>query len=215
MTGCSATPGQVAVVSAAKGRVIDFGAAGGVDDLGYVETTAFDGLDKMHAELSLIEPAGEGGRVLHVVHRLLERPLVHHAWIDCSQGKRPAHPIPARFHGRSGAGGHPRRSAGVGQHGPRGSRASASSRSRDPSPALSSRGRAAASRTRRAPSRVAFVARFDGEDIPGFHESARTGEETTSVPAGGSSPRRTLFLTAGTRSLGDAALASAVRCDPE
>ena len=196
--------GRVAVVSAAKGRVIDFGVEGGVDDLGYVESTAFDGLEKMHDGEIGIEQVGEGGRVLHVARRLLERPLVHHAWIAFSgstlriesQLVSTGESVLAATLGEVLAWGNtPTWVEGHGFVTRSGSFAGALL-------ARQSNGIAYAG----CSARGRVVARFDAEDAPGFHESARTGEETTSVPAGGTTPRRTFSLTVAPGSLGDAAL---------
>src|SRR5689334_22511323 len=63
--------GSVAVVSA-DGKIIDFGARGGRDDLDAINPTVFLGFDGAHVEVVKIEPVGPERRVLHVVRRAFE-----------------------------------------------------------------------------------------------------------------------------------------------
>src|SRR5688572_10135445 len=58
------------------------------------------------------------------------------------------------------------------------------------------------------------MARFSSPDLPGFHPSAKTGEIVETVPAGGSSIRRSIALVHSTASLGDAAMALPCRTGP-
>jgi hypothetical protein len=70
--------GSVAVVSA-DGVLVDFGARGGRDEITGIDPRVYIGLDAAHAEVAGIEPVG-GGHVLHVARRVLERPIVLHAF---------------------------------------------------------------------------------------------------------------------------------------
>jgi hypothetical protein len=75
--------GSVAVVSA-EGKVIDLGEKGGRDEITAIDPTVFLGLDAAHVEVASIEPAGEGGHVLRIVRRVLEKPLLFHELISFS-----------------------------------------------------------------------------------------------------------------------------------
>ena len=72
--------GVVAVVSTGKGRLVDFAFEGGDDGIYYVDAAAYDAFDRMHVEVARIEPVGEPARQLHVVLRVLDKPLDLHAW---------------------------------------------------------------------------------------------------------------------------------------
>ncbi|MFT3771250.1 MAG: CehA/McbA family metallohydrolase [Minicystis sp.] len=73
---------RVAVVSA-EGRFVDFGAKGGRDELVALDPMVFFGFENAHFELETVEPVSEG-RALHVVRRVLEKPLQLHVFITFS-----------------------------------------------------------------------------------------------------------------------------------
>lgn len=79
------TATSVAVVSA-DGRVIDFGAKLGRDELVAIDPTAFFGLDSVHFEPERVE-ATPDGRAIHAVRRVLEQPLALHVFVTF-QGER-------------------------------------------------------------------------------------------------------------------------------
>jgi hypothetical protein len=198
--------GQSVAVVAADGRVVDLGTKGGRDELGAINPTAFLGLDAAHVEVVSVEPVGEGGRVLHVVRRVLEKPLLLHELISFSgevlrvetaiTAASPAGaqqvvtlgeridwsnvPTWAEGHGfvtRSGV----FASAFVGRD------------SYGVAYALCSEG-------------GRLMARFDAPES-GFHEGPVTGEVPESVPAGAPGSRRVVFVGHASGSLGKAATA--------
>ncbi len=75
--------GTVVVVSA-DGRIADLGSKGGSDALDLLNPTIYLGFDLVHWEIDHIQPSGEGGRVLHVVRRGLEKPVFLHeiVWLE-------------------------------------------------------------------------------------------------------------------------------------
>lgn len=74
--------GSVAVI-ASDGRLVDFGARGGRDDLSAIDSTVFFGFEGVHFEIDRVEPACEG-RAIHVVRRVLEKPLALHVFYTFS-----------------------------------------------------------------------------------------------------------------------------------
>lgn len=197
--------GTVAVLSTAKGRIVDFGPEGGRDGMYYVEAVAFDALDRMHVEVERIEPAGE--HALYVKKRVLDKPLVLHAWVWFDGPKLRLSSMltstgPATLAVTLGEvvawGNTPTWAEGRGWITASGSFGTAFL-------ARQAQGLAYAI----GATQGRLYARFSAPDLPGFHESARTGEEVVSIPEGGASPLRTVELTCSSRSLGDAAMALA------
>jgi hypothetical protein len=68
------------VVVSAEGRILDYGPKGGRDELVALDPAVFFGFEGVHFETDRVEPAA-GGRALHVVKRVLEKPLVLHAFV--------------------------------------------------------------------------------------------------------------------------------------
>src|ERR1700733_8858922 len=66
--------GGIAVVSSAKGEVVDFGAEGGEDALVGVDPTVFLGLDEVTSVVESVGPAGPGGHAVLVQRRMLSDP---------------------------------------------------------------------------------------------------------------------------------------------
>ena len=66
--------GGIAVVSATKGSVVDFGADGGEDALVGVEPTVFLGLDELTSIVESVGPAGPGEHAVLVRRRMLSDP---------------------------------------------------------------------------------------------------------------------------------------------
>ena len=195
--------GSVAVVSAAKGRIVDYAPEGGDDGLYYIEALAFDALDKIPPELVSIEPAGE--HALHVEKRMLGKPLELHAWIYFTGATLR---LESMLTAAAGAGVLAVTQGEIVAWGN-------TPTWMDGKGFVTTGGTFAGEFLARESHGLAYAecsdagrlsARFSSPDLPGFHESARTGEQTVSVPGGGASPRRTVSFAFG-RSLGDAALA--------
>ena len=74
--------GQSVAVVSAEGRVVDLGSRGERDEITAIDPTVFLGLDPAHVEIVSIDLVGDEGRVLHVVRRVLEKPLVLHAFVS-------------------------------------------------------------------------------------------------------------------------------------
>jgi hypothetical protein len=194
---------SVAVVSA-EGKVIDFGARGGRDEITAVDPTVFLGLDAAHVEGVSIGPEGDGGHVLHVVRRVLEKPLFLHAFISfdgdrlrietaVTAGSPAAAPLAVTLGERVGWSNVPTWAEG---HGfiTRGGTFAADFLARDSygvAYALCAEG-------------GRLQARFDSPDS-GFHEPAATGESPQNVPLYAPSARRVVVLVHAYGSLGRAA----------
>ncbi|APR75111.1 Hypothetical protein A7982_00457 [Minicystis rosea] len=73
---------RVAIVSA-EGRFVDFGAKGGRDELVALDPMVFFGFEGVHFETEKVEPVSEG-RAIHVVKRVLEKPLALHVFVTFS-----------------------------------------------------------------------------------------------------------------------------------
>jgi hypothetical protein len=203
--------GSVAVV-AADGRVVDFGPRGGRDELTAVEPTAFLGFSSVHVEVETVELASEG-HVLHVVRRVLEKPLFLHTFVSFSgdrlrieiaaTARSPAAATLAVTLGeRVGWGNVPTWAEG---HGfiTRGGTVITDFIARESfgvSYALCSEG-------------GHLLAKFDNPDS-GFHEEASTGETPELIPLDAPSTRRVIALTHGTGSLGRAAQALPCKTRP-
>jgi hypothetical protein len=70
-----------AAVVSAEGRIIDFGAKGGRDEITGIDPTVFLGLDAAHTELQVAQIVGDGGHILYVIRRVLEKPLLLHVFV--------------------------------------------------------------------------------------------------------------------------------------
>lgn len=81
----SASGATIAVVGA-DGRLVDLGPRGGRDELSAVDSTLFFGFEGVHLEPQQAEVFGEG-RGVHVVRRVLEKPLALHVFASF-QGER-------------------------------------------------------------------------------------------------------------------------------
>ncbi len=197
--------GSVAVISA-EGRLVDLGERGGRDELNYVDPVVFLALDAAHTEARKLEPSGEGGRVLHVERRVLEKPLVLHSWFyfqgailkieSAVAADAPAAALLAVTLGeRVEWGNSPTWSEGFGFVAQGGVFIGdfIARESFGVSYALASRaGR--------------MQGRHGAPDLPGFYEGARTGEERIPVPADGLSRRRIIEVAHGTSSSGRTAM---------
>ncbi|MEJ7734335.1 MAG: hypothetical protein WKG00_34710 [Polyangiaceae bacterium] len=197
--------GMVAVVSAGKGRLVDFAFDNGDDGIYYVDAAAFDAFDRMHLEVARIEAVGSPPHLLHVVQRVLDKPLDLHVWYALDGGTLRVESVLAS---RGGAvlavtlgetlawGNTPTWVEGYG-----------------PITTAGAFGGAFVGRTSQGLSYAAcsdggrMMARFSAPELPGLHASARTGEVVVTVPAGGASPRRTLRVAAARHGIGDAAMA--------
>jgi hypothetical protein len=67
-------PGGVAVVSATRGNIVDFGAEGGDDALVSIEPTVFVGLEEQTSIVEAVEAAGVGQNAVLVKRRVLSDP---------------------------------------------------------------------------------------------------------------------------------------------
>lgn len=193
--------GLVAVVQASRGRLIDFGAEGGRDEVVAIDPVVWDGLNKLDGEVVSIE-ATPDGRAIHVVRRTFARALTQHLYYYFTEhalqidevvvaSDEPA--LGVSLGEILGWGNTPTFVEG------RGFVTSAISTSAE-FVAREDRGVAYAMCSRSG--RV--MMRFDGEEEPGFHEPARVADVTQPITAMSSSPRRTIALTTSARSLGDA-----------
>ena len=194
--------GRVAVVSA-RGALVDFGVRGGSDELVTIEPAAFIGLDAQRTELVAIDPVDAGARrALAVRKRVVGSPLVLTTFYSFagpvlemeSVLTTTGQGVAAVTLGETIAWGNvPTWVEGLGFVPQRAATHSGEFIGREGfgvAYALgSNHGRT--------------IARFGTPD-PGFHEAARTGEDTVSVAPGTESPRRVVSLAVAP-SIGDAA----------
>jgi hypothetical protein len=195
-------PGGVAVVSAAKGTIVDFGADGGDDALVALDPTVFIGLDEMTSVVESVGPAGRGERAILVKRRILSDPALRlwtyvtfadHALRVESVATAQEEPALAVTLGEVVAWGNvPTWVEGSGFATDKGSLAGdfIAREGLGVSYAL-------------APEQGHLVARFKHPE-PGFHEWARTGERVESIPAHGTSKRRVMTMTQARGALGEA-----------
>ncbi|MBW2522641.1 MAG: hypothetical protein JRI23_00630, partial [Deltaproteobacteria bacterium] len=196
---------QVAVVSAVTGQLVDFAATGQRDGLTSLASVAFDGLSAMSDQVEHIAPVGDGGRVLYVRRRLHERPLSLHVWyafagealaIESMLSSQSDEPLAAVTLGEEVAWGNV--PTWVSGHGfvREGGDFGGDFIGRDAHGAAyamcSTAGR--------------LMARFRSPALPGYHRSARTGEQVVSLAARGRTPRRRILLGYRAGSLGHAAM---------
>ena len=195
--------GSVAVVSA-EGKLIDFGARGGRDEITAIESAVFLGFDAAHAEVVKIEPiAGMPG--LHVERRVLEKPIALHLFFSfvgpvlkiesaVAAASPAAASLAVTLGERVGWGNVPTWAEGHGfvNYG-----------GMQPSEFLARESFGISYALCSDSGRV--QARFGGGN-PGFYASAFTGEETIPIPAEGLSARRVVSIAQSPSSLGRAAV---------
>jgi hypothetical protein len=197
--------GGVAVVSSARGTIVDFGTPGSDDALYTIEPTVFIGLEELTSIVEAVEPAGPGGHALLVRRRMLgEQALTLWTYLTFADGALRIESVATAVDQPAlavtvgevvGWGNEPTWIEGLGF-------------ARD-------RGSWAADFIARAGLGVSYaMAVADGHVVarlrkpePGFHEWPRTGEITDSIPAHGASKRRVVLMTQAKGSLGAAVAA--------
>jgi hypothetical protein len=194
--------GGVAVVSTAKGTIIDFGGEGGDDALVSVDPTVFIGLDQMVSIVESVAPAGPGGHALLVRKRMLsDPPLRLWSYVTFTDGAlriesvatAPERAALAATLGEVVAWGNV--PTWVEGHGfVRGKESPTGD-------FIAREGLGVAYALAAEHGHV--VARF-AEPQFGFHEWARTGERIETIPAHGASSRRVIVLTQARGGLGEA-----------
>ncbi len=195
----------VAVVSALDGRVIDFGPKGSADGLGFIDSVVWDGLDRARDEVVSIEAVGSATQSVHVVKRVVDRPLLLHVWtwIDRSSlhidsvmvGTGPKRALSVTLGESVRWGNTP---TWVEGHGTidRGGSFGADFIGRD------SQGVAYAACSFEG----TLMARFGAPDVAGFHPAARTGESPITIDPGQTSPHRHIVIDVSSASIGEAAM---------
>ncbi len=202
---------MVAVVSAEDGIVIDFGPAGGTDELISLTPALFDGLANPRAPIAFIGAAEGQPGVLHIIRRGAALPVRLHTFVTfrgpllvIESTAEPEDPKDAGMlvgvGERVAWGNTPSWVEGVGLIRREGGTWSTRFIGRD-GPSLSY-----ALATDGGPSGAPNVVRFSGAYLAGFFASGR-GSEISVADRDGKSPRRTLYLSASPRSLGDAVAA--------
>jgi hypothetical protein len=196
--------GGVAVVSATKGNVIDFGAEGGDDGLVALDPTVFIGLEQVTSVVESVGPAGPGGRALLVRKRMLsDPPLRLWSYVTFADGALRVESVATAAEQGSLAvvlgevvawGNVPTWVEGHGF---------VANRDKETLTGEFIAREALGVAYALSAEQGNVVARFPFPD-PGFHESARTGERLESVPAFGSSVRRVVFVSQGHGRVGDA-----------
>jgi hypothetical protein len=195
--------GQVAVVDAHGGRIIDFGSTGHDDALVAIEPTVYLGLDDLRAEVVSVGPAPDAPLVVRIERHVHDVPLrlwtfisfAGHALrvesIATSEGEAAA---PMTIGEKVGWGNVPTwvQAAGFVE---RGGTFAGDFMARE------GLGEAYALGTEAG--RV--IGRFNAPQA-GFHERAHTGEDALTVVAGGASPRRVVWLAHAEGAVGDAAV---------
>jgi hypothetical protein len=197
--------GGVAVVSTAKGAVVDFGADGGDDALVGVDPTVFLGLDAVTSIVESVAPAGPGGHAVLVKRRVLsDPPLRLWTYVTFADGA-------LRIESVATAGEQPALAVTLGEivgwgnvptwvegHG------FATDKGSLPGDFIAREGLGVAYALALEEGHV--VARFARAE-PGFHEGARTGERVESIAARGASQRRVVTMTQARGALGQAVVA--------
>ncbi|MGD0529296.1 MAG: CehA/McbA family metallohydrolase [Polyangiaceae bacterium] len=198
-------PGGVAVVSTARGAVVDFGADGGDDALVGVDPAVFLGLDEMTSIIESVGPAGPGGHAVLVKRRVLsDPPLRLWTYVTFADGA-------LRIESVATAEEQPALAVTVGEvvawgnvptwvegHG------FAKEKGSLPAEFIAREGMGVAYAF--APEGGHLVARSARAE-PGFHEWARTGELVESIPAWGASQRRVVTMAQAHGALGQAVVA--------
>jgi hypothetical protein len=197
--------GQVVVVDARGGRIVDFGTAGHDDALVSIEPTVYVGLDDLRTDVVDVGPAPGWPRVLRIERRVHDVPSVLWTFVAFSgpalriesiaTAANDARTSAVTIGERVAWGNVPTWVEGAGF--------------------VTTGGTYAADFIAREGLGEAYalgldggrlVARFNAPE-PGFHERAHTGEETVQLHGGESSPRRSLWLTHADGSIGDAVVA--------
>jgi hypothetical protein len=194
--------GQVAVVSASKGTLLDFGPDGGDDALVAVDPTVFVGLEEITSVVESVGPAGPGDHTVLIRRRVLTDPplrlwtyvtFADHALRLESVATAQDEAALAVTLGEIVAWGNvPTWVEGHGFATERGSFAGEF---------IAREGLGTAYAL--APERDHVMARFGGGGA-GFHEWARTGERVEGVPAHGASGRRVVTMSVAKGALGEA-----------
>ena len=210
--------GAIAVVSA-KGNVVDFGPAGGRDELVALQPALSLSLAGAGADVLRIDPV-EGGRALRVARAIHGQPLLLVTWVHFrgrvlhvesaavgTGAAEPTSPGPPDAPPRLPAlavtlseevhwGNVPTWAEGYGF--------------------ITSAGLAVTDFIARESFGVSYAlcatsgrlrTRFGGQELPGFYEAALTGEDVIPVPHLGASQRRAVAIAYSTTSAGDAVLA--------
>jgi hypothetical protein len=193
-----------AAVVSAEGRIIDFASKGGRDEITSIDPTVFLGLDAAHLELASSEIVGEG-HTLHVVRRVLEKPLLLHEFVSfvgerlrvetaVTASAPLSAPTPVTLGERVGWSNVPTWASG---HGfiTRGGAFATDFLARD------SYGAAYAMCAEGG----RLLARFDSPDA-GFHEAAASGESPEVVLSDAPTSRRVILVAHAVGSLGKAAM---------
>jgi hypothetical protein len=199
---------MVAVVSAEDGMVLDFGPVGATDELISLTPALFDGLGNPRAPIAFIGAAEGQPGVLHIIRRGAALPVRLHTFVTFRGSllviESTAEPEDPKDDGmlvalgeRVAWGNTPSWVEGQGLIRREGGTWSTRFIGRD-GPNLWY-GLA----TDGGPTGAPNVVRFGGAYLAGFFASGR-GSEISVAQTGGRSPRRTLYLSASPRSLGDA-----------
>jgi hypothetical protein len=198
-------PAGVAVVSATRGTILDFGADGGDDALVSIEPTVFVGLDETTSVVESVQAAGPGGYAVLIRRRVLsDPPLRLWTYVTQTGGGLRIESVASAQEGAALAitvgeivawGNVPTWVEGTGFV----------------------RGAATLNGDFLAREGLGVAYALESEDghiagrfakpLAGFHEWPRTGERTEGVPAHGTSSRRVLTLTQARGTLGAAVLA--------
>jgi hypothetical protein len=196
--------GQVAVVDAHGGRVVDFGSTGHDDALVAIEPTVYQGLDDLRADVVSVGPAPDAPLVVSIERRVHDLPLRLWTFVSFAEGALrieslatsegdPAAPVTVGE--KVGWGNVPTWVQGSGFV-ERGGTFAGDFMAREglgQAYALGAQG-------------ARVIARFNAPQA-GFHERAHTGEDAVTVVAGGTSPRRVVWLAHADGAIGDAAVA--------
>ncbi|HTB76333.1 MAG TPA: CehA/McbA family metallohydrolase [Polyangiaceae bacterium] len=196
--------GQVAVVDAHGGRVVDLGSAGHDDALVAIEPTVYLGLDDLRADVVSVEPAPDAPLVVRIERRVHDVPLRLWTFVSFASGALRIESVaisegdpaaPVTLGEKVGWGNVPTWVQGTGFV-ERGGTFGGDFMARE------GLGQAYALGVQGA--RV--IGRFNAPQA-GFHERAHTGEDAVTVVAGGASPRRVVWLAHAEGAIGDAAIA--------
>jgi hypothetical protein len=207
--------GEVAVVDAHGGRLVDFGTAGHDDALVAVEPTLYLGLDGVETETVSLEPAPGAPSVLRIERRL--RPPRLRLWTFVSF----AGPT-VRLESVATSAGEASQAVTIGEIVGWGNVPTwvqgtgfVTSGGTFAGDFLAREGLGQAYALGREGGRIG--ARFNAPGA-GFHERPHTGEDTVTVPADGESPRRAVRIAHASGALGDAVVvllrAEGVALDP-
>lgn len=196
---------SVAVISASKGAVVDFGSMGGEDALVALDPSVFLGLDEMTTVVESVAAAGPGDHAVLVRRRVLsDPPLRLWTYVTFADGALRLESVATAENEQALAvtvgeivawGNEPTWVEGHGFVDHKGSLAG---------DFIARQGLGVAYAL--APEQGHVVARF-GAPLAGFHESARTGERVETLPPHGASQRRIITVTQARGMLGAAVAA--------